>query len=84
MTMTDDYRLHEIFEGLQKYSDDDVFEKFKTEEFFRYGPAERVAVLAGYDRLMEHETKPSRATAELIDRKRQLDDLHFILKKAGR
>jgi hypothetical protein len=27
--MTDDYRLHEIFDGLQKYMDDDVFDSFK-------------------------------------------------------
>jgi hypothetical protein len=82
--MADDYRLHDIFDSIQKYSDDDVFEKFRDTEFFRYGPTERIAVLMGFDRLMEHETQPNRATAELIAKKRELDDLHLLLSKAGR
>jgi hypothetical protein len=82
--MTDDYRLHEIFGGLQKYMDDDVFDSFKEKEFFHYNSDMRIAVLSGWDRLMERETQPTRATAELINKKRELDDLHFLLKKAGR
>jgi hypothetical protein len=82
--MADDFRLHEIFDGLQKYMDDDVFDSFKEKEFFHYPPDYRVAVLSGFDRLMEAEIKPTRATAELIAKKRELDDLHFLLKKAGR
>jgi hypothetical protein len=82
--MADDYRLHEVFDGLQKYMDDDVFDSFKTREFFNYNPDMRIAVLSGWDRLMEYETKPSRTTAQLINKKRELDDLHLLLRKAGR
>jgi hypothetical protein len=80
----DDYRLHEVFDSLQKYVSEDVFDKFKTEEFFRYGPTERIAVLAGWDRLMQEEIKPTRGTAELIAKKRELDHLHSLLSRAGR
>jgi hypothetical protein len=79
----DDYRLHEIFDALGRYSSDDPFEQFKN-EFFRAGPAERVAVLTGWDQKMQYETKPSRETAELINRKMELDDLHSLLSRAGR
>jgi hypothetical protein len=84
MMMTTEDTLHEILGGLQKYADDDVFESFKMNEFFRYGPTERIAVLSGWDKKMEMETKPNRETAELIAKKRELNDLHFLLKKAGR
>jgi hypothetical protein len=82
--MADDYRLHEIFDGLQKYMDDNVFDAFKSKEFFHYGPDVRIAVLTGWDRLMEHESKPSRATAELISKRRELVDLHELLSRGGR
>lgn len=82
--MADEYRLHEIFDNLQKYFDDDVFDKFKTEEFFRYGPDMRIAVLTGWDKLMQEEVKPNRATADLIAKKRELDDLHRLLQRGGR
>jgi hypothetical protein len=82
--MTEDYRLHEVFDSLQKYAREDIFDAFKTKEFFRYSPDMRVAVLSGWDRLMEQETKPSRATAELISKKRELDDLHNLLIRGGR
>jgi hypothetical protein len=82
--MPEDYRLHEVFHGLQKYMDDNVFDAFKSKEFFHYGPDMRIAVLSGWDRLMEQETKPTRDTAELISKKRELDDLHKLLERAGR
>jgi hypothetical protein len=82
--MADDYRLHEIFDGLQKYMNDDVFDSFKTKEFFHYGPDMRIAVLTGWDRLMEQEIKPTRATAELISKRRELVDLHELLSRGGR
>jgi hypothetical protein len=82
--MMDDYRLQEIFGNLQRYFNDDVFDSFKTKEFFHYGPDMRIAVLSGWDRLMEQETKPTRDTAELIAKKRELMDLHQLLERGGR
>lgn len=84
MIVADDYRLHEIFDNLQKYSDDNVFDQFRDAEFFRYGPTERVQVLMGWDRLMEAETKPSRDHAELIAKRRELVAMHQLLESAGR
>jgi hypothetical protein len=77
-------RIQEIFDSFQKYDSDDVFEKFLSGEFFRYGPAERVAVLTGWDKKMEMEIQPSRATAALIEKKRRLDDMHALLVRGGR
>jgi hypothetical protein len=82
--MADDYRLHEVFDGLQKYMDDDVFDQFRDQEFFRYNKNDRIAVLVGWDRMMEAEVKPTRATAELIAKRRELDFMHELLSKAGR
>lgn len=81
--MAEDERLGEIFDSYQKYSDVDVFDKFKR-DFLRYSPEVRLEVLTAYDRKMEFETKPTRDHAELISRKRELDDLDRLLKKAGR
>ena len=80
----EDYRIKEIFDGLQKYMDDNVFDQFRDAEFFRYGPTERVQVLMGWDRLMEAETKPSRDHAELIAKRRELVAMHQLLERAGR
>jgi len=82
--MADDARLHEIFDAAQRYDTEDSFERFLNTEFFHYGPAARVAILQGWDAKMELETAPSRATAELIARKRRMDDVHAILSRAGR
>jgi hypothetical protein len=82
--MADDYRLQEVFDSLQKYAREDVFDSFRDQTFFRYSPEERIIVLTGWDRMMAEETKPSRATAELISKKRELDAMHELLSRAGR
>jgi hypothetical protein len=83
--MRDDYTLSEIFNVAQKYASagEDAFDSFK-EEFFRYSPEWRVQVLSGYDYLMESQAQPSRETAMWIARKRELDDMHALLSRAGR
>jgi hypothetical protein len=84
--MTEDFRLGEIFDSIGKYTggDDSLFDQFKNQEFFRYGPDYRIAVLSGWDRIMQQETRPNRETAMWIARKRELDDLHQLLSRAGR
>ncbi|MFY9839102.1 MAG: hypothetical protein WAK55_22025 [Xanthobacteraceae bacterium] len=83
--MPDDYRLQEILDSASKYYwNEDAFSDFRDREFFRYGPDMRVAVLQGWDKLMQEETKPTRETASLISKKRELDAMHQLLSKAGR
>jgi hypothetical protein len=79
-----DTSLGELFASVEKYDGAEAFDRFKTETFFRYDRDMRTAVLMGWDKMMERETKPTRATAELISQKRELDDLHRLLSRAGR
>jgi len=79
-------RLQDIFDSVQKYTPEgeDAFTQFRDGEFFRYGPQDRVAVLMGWDKLMQEETKLTRAHAELVAKKRELDLVHSWLSRAGR
>jgi hypothetical protein len=82
--IVEDYRIKDIFDGLQKYMDDDVFDRFRDAEFFRYSPDQRIAVLMGWDRLMDQETKLTRDHAELIAKRRELVAMHQLLERGGR
>jgi hypothetical protein len=83
--MAEDFRIQEVLDAVNKYYwNGEAFDDFKNQTFLRYSPDERAAVLMGWDRMMEQETKPSRATASLISMKRELDDLHSLLCKANR
>jgi len=47
-------------------------------------PAQRVAELIEWDKLLEFETKPSRDTADLITRRREISDLDNLLRRVGK
>jgi hypothetical protein len=76
--------LNEIFDGIQKYMDDDVWDKFLQEEFFRYPKDYRIAVMTGFDKLMQQEVRPNRTTAMWLNRSRELQAMHRTLESAGR
>ena len=80
----EDVRIQELLDSVGKYFDGDTFDRFKTEEFFRYPHDYRVQILMGWDRMMQQEIRPTRETASLISKKRELDDLHALLSRAGR
>jgi hypothetical protein len=47
-------------------------------------PAQRVAVLRNWDAALEEHYQPTRAHADLLTKKRSLEDLHWALTRAGR
>jgi hypothetical protein len=79
-----DTNLNEIFDTLQRYDSDDVWDKFLQDEFFKYNKNERVAVLTGFDKLLQQEVKPNRQTAMWFNRQRELVAMHKTLERAGR
>jgi hypothetical protein len=82
-----DTSLGELFAAADKYDGDDSFDRFKNETFFRYDRDMRSAVLIGFDKMMQGDEtlrRPNRETAMWIARKRELDDLHLLLSRAGR
>jgi hypothetical protein len=80
----EDTNLNELFDGAQKYMDDDVWDKFIQDEFFRYPKDYRVAVMMGFDKLISQEVKPNRQTAMWLNRQRELMAMHRTLEKGGR
>jgi hypothetical protein len=54
------------------------------EKFLRHSEDQRIIELTAYDKLLEGETAPSRQTAEYIQKRRELGDLHELLKRGGR
>jgi hypothetical protein len=54
------------------------------QKFLSYPPDNRIIELTAYDRLLDQEYRPNRQTAEYIARRRELGDLHDLLKRAGR
>jgi hypothetical protein len=82
--MTDDYNLNEIFDGIQRYMDDDVWDRFLQDEFFKYPKDYRIAVMDGFNRLFAQEVKPNRTTAMWINRRREMEHMHLTLERGGR
>ena len=66
------------------YDEETVWETYK-ESFLKRDAANRDAELKAFDSFAEDKmSTPSRETAELLTRKRQLLDLHGMLRKLGR
>jgi hypothetical protein len=80
--------MSEMDEILAGYSYDEatVFETYK-QGFLKRPAANRDAELQAFDKWAEDNGKmstPSRETAELLTRKRELLDIHVMLRKLGR
>ena len=72
-------------EAMSKYTDfdsDQVWDVFR-ENYTRATP-ERIAALQNLDQWLENEDQPTRSLSDLLLRKRQLQDVHFALRKIGR
>lgn len=80
----EDTNLNELFDGFQKYMDDDVWDRFLQDEFFRYPPDYRIAVMTGFNKLAQQETRPNRTTAMWLNRAREMEAMHRNLKLGGR
>ena len=75
-----------IDEAMAKYTDfdaDQVWDAFR-DQYLRATPAERIAAMKDLDQWLEAEDQPTRALSDLMVRKRQLEDVHFTLRKLGR
>jgi hypothetical protein len=62
---------------------DEAFEGIKA-DFLSASPAQRKQWLEGWDASMSQETRVTKDHAEWITKKRELDDLHALLTRAGR
>jgi hypothetical protein len=76
--------LRELLERTEKYDGPGYWEKYKENYFMKLPADQRVAELAGWDRLLEKEVQPSRETADLITRRREIGALDSLLRRAGR
>ena len=54
------------------------------QKFLSYPPANRAIELTAYDKLLENEHKVTREHAEWVMKRRELGDLHELLKRANR
>lgn len=79
-----DTNLNEIFDTLQRYDSDDVWDEFLQDEFFKYNKNDRIAVMSGFQKLMQEEVRPNRTTAMWMNRQRELEAMHRTLEKGGR
>jgi hypothetical protein len=57
---------------------------FLQDEFFKYNKNERIAVLTGFDKLMQQEVRPNRTTAMWMNRQREAVAMHKMLERGGR
>ena len=53
-------------------------------KFFQYPPDNRVIELTAFDALLEQEYAPTRQTAEYIQKRRELGDIHSLLLRGRR
>jgi len=62
----------------------DVWDSFK-EKFFSVAPPNwRLQSLKGMDEWLAQEDRPTRDHARLLNMRRELDDIHQAMRKAGR
>jgi hypothetical protein len=67
----------------EKYSDANDFERYK-QGFVLLDNNARIETLKAWDDLFESEVRPTHALARRVTQKRELDDLHGLLKRSGR
>lgn len=75
-----------IDDAMSKYTDfdsDQIWDVFRS-QYLKAGPAERIAALKDLDVWLEDQSGATREHADLLMRKRQLEDVHSTLRKLGR
>jgi hypothetical protein len=84
MAQDDDKRLGEILETARKYKGEQFWEDYLGNHFARLSMSGRAEELAKWDDLLQAETGLTREHADLVQRKRQLEDIHFGMLKVSR
>ena len=84
MTQDDDKRLGELLETARKYKGEQYWDQYLSDHFCRLSMSQRAQELSRWDDLMQMEYRLSRDHADLVQRKRQLDDIHFGMLRVDR
>jgi hypothetical protein len=78
------YDDNPAIEQMQRYHDNpDVWATYK-DHFTKFDPNVRIAQLQQLDQWMAMQDRPTRQTAEFLQMKRELSDIHWLLRKAQR
>jgi hypothetical protein len=80
----DDKRLGELLESSRKYKGDQFWEDYLGNHFAQLSMSQRAEELSRWDDLLQMEHQLTRDHADLVQRKRQLDDIHFGMLKVDR
>jgi hypothetical protein len=79
-----DYDDNPCLKQMQEYHETpDVWITYK-DRFSKLGPNERIAQLQLVDQWLEAQCRPTRQTADFIQMKRELSDVHWLLRRADR
>jgi hypothetical protein len=78
----DDVSLNEQFENLTRRFGD--WEGYKRDYFARLDQKQRANELSIFDQALQDEAKPSKEFAEHWARRRELEQLDGLMKRAGR
>ena len=76
-------RLPDILDNSERYTGADYWENYLG-GVSKMNVQQRAEELVAWDRKMSDEVTPSRQTAELISKRRELQALHDLLKSVGR
>jgi ribosome modulation factor len=81
-----DETMEEYRDRITRYYNSDFDEAFAgvKNDFVKASPEQRIQWLVGWDNAMSQETRITREHAEWISKKRELDQLHALLTRAGR
>jgi hypothetical protein len=79
-----DYDDNPCIERMARHAETpDAWSSYK-EHFAKLGPNQRVQQLEQVDQWLELQAKPNRQTASFLQMKRELSDVHWLLRKADR
>ena len=84
MAQDDEKRLGELLETARKYKGEQYWDDYLANHFARLSMSQRAEELSRWDDLMQMEYRLSRDHADLVQRKRQLDDIHFGMLRVDR
>ena len=81
-----DESMEEYRDRVVRYHNADFEDAFRNlkNDFVKAAPHQRIGWLQGWDNALSQEYRPSRDHAEWLAKRRELGDLHEVLKRAGR
>jgi hypothetical protein len=82
----DDETMEEYRDRITRYYNSDFEQAFVgvKNNFLNASPEQRIQWMRGWDKALSQESRITKDHAEWISKRRELDDLHNLLKKAGR